>query len=137
MSIDGGKGLPDYVRQAGAAALGGRQRRRSERLDGESRQLHAAQGVAFEQRWLGVLDLLSEEPMSVRDLAARLGISHPSVSETRRSLESKGLLAHQADPADGRRRVLALTDEGKALVARLRPLWEALDEAAVAHAAVA
>lgn len=68
--------------------------------------------------------------MTVGMLASALGISHPSVSETRRSLEAAGLIQASADSSDGRRRVLALTAHGRALVDRLSALWQAFDAAA-------
>lgn len=122
---------PDYVQDAGAAAIGARLRRMSERIDADARRLYAEAGSPFEQRWLGVLDLLSQQPMSVGELSVRLGISHPSVSETRNSLEKAGLIHAQPDPEDGRRRLLNLTQAGVNLVQRLRPLWRALDQAAI------
>jgi DNA-binding MarR family transcriptional regulator len=124
-------GLPDYVRSAGPAALGARLRRLSAALDADARRIYAEAGVAFEQRWLGLLDLLSSHgPLTVGELAASLGISHPSVSQSRDSLAKAGLIAWEADEEDGRRRRLRLTAEGEALVRRLRPLWAALDRAA-------
>jgi len=132
LSTAAGGAPPDYVREAGAAAIGARLRRLSERLDGEARRLYAEAGFSFEQRWLGILDLLSERgPMSVGDLSVALGISHPSVSQSRQSLAKAGLIQWQADAEDGRRRLLSLSGAGEELVARLRPLWAALDEAAV------
>lgn len=125
--------LPDYVRSAGSAALGARLRRLSAALDADARRIYAEAGIAFEQRWLGLLDLLSSHgPLTVGELAASLGISHPSVSQSRDSLAKAGLIAWEADEEDGRRRRLRLTTEGEALVRRLRPLWDALDRAAVA-----
>ncbi|MGH6911714.1 MAG: MarR family transcriptional regulator, partial [Phenylobacterium sp.] len=41
-----------------------------------------------------------------------------------------GLIDARPDPKDGRRRQLRLTAAGKDLVARLSPLWRALDDAA-------
>src|SRR5688572_29276331 len=96
--------LPDYVRAAGPAALGARLRRLSSALDGDARRIYADFGIAFEQRWLGVLDLLSSQgPLTVGELATSLGISHPSVSQTRDSLAKAGLIAWEED-ADDRRR---------------------------------
>jgi DNA-binding MarR family transcriptional regulator len=124
--------LPDYVESAGAAAIGARLRRLSAALDTDARRLYAAHGIAFEQRWLGTLDLLSSHgPLTVGELASALGISHPSVSQTRDSLAKAGLIGWEPDESDGRRRGLRLTDEGADLVRRLRPLWQALDDAAV------
>ena len=125
--------LPDYVRSAGPAALGARLRRLSAALDTDARRVYAEAGVTFEQRWLGLLDLLSSHgPLTVGELAESLGISHPSVSQSRDSLAKAGLIAWEVDEEDGRRRRLRLTAEGEALVRRLRPLWAALDRAAEA-----
>lgn len=122
----------DYLKQAGPAGIGGRLRRLSERLDGDARRIYAEAGIAFEQRWLGVLDLLSGgAPLTVGEIAASLGISHPSVSQTRQSLARAGMIAWERDSGDARRRRLRLTSKGAALVERLRPIWTVLDEAAI------
>ena len=101
----------DAVRAHGAAALGGRLRRLSDRIDREAKALYEERGVAFEQRWFPVFNCLrSGEPMSVTDLADRLQVSHVSISVIRSALEKEGLVGSRADERDGRRRVLALTD---------------------------
>lgn len=105
-------------------------RRLSERIDRDANQVYAELGVPFEQRWMGVLDLLVRfGPKSVSEIARDLKISHPSVSQTRSSLIASKLLAERADPNDGRRRVLHLTPKGEKLVEKLKPLWDALEQA--------
>jgi DNA-binding MarR family transcriptional regulator len=124
-------GLTDYTRNQGGAAIGARLRRLSERIDREATQLYDQLGLAFEQRWFGVLNLLARfGPLSVGELATPLGISHASVSQTRESLEARGLITWRTNPADQRSRDLQLTAAGKRLVARMTPLWTALSEAA-------
>lgn len=121
--------MPDHHDGLGGAVIGAMLRRLSERIDRDANQVYARLGVTFEQRWMGVLDLLARQgPMSVKDLARDLRISHPSVSQTRSSLLVAGLVAERADPADGRRRALYLTPEGQALVETLQPVWAALDQ---------
>ena len=121
----------DYSRGKGGEALGARLRRLSERIDYDGSRIYAARGVAFEQRWYGVMNQLTlNGPMSVGELAAALRITHVSVSQTSRSLEKAGLAVSAADPADARRRRLRLTGEGEALAARLAPLWRAFSRAA-------
>lgn len=123
--------MKDYIADVGGAALGARIRRLSAAIDADTARVYTARGIRFEQRWFGVINQLAlAGPLSVRELADLLGITHASVSETRQSLEAAGLIASQADPSDGRRRVLTLSPSGKALVARLQPLWDAFDEAA-------
>ncbi|TDW61456.1 MarR family protein [Novosphingobium sp. PhB55] len=121
----------DYSRAAGAAALGARLRRLSERLDRETAEIYVAQGIRFEQRWFGVLNqIVLNGPMTVGDIAEALCITHVSVSQARRALESAGLIQMAGDKADARRRLISLSAQGDALVAALAPLWAALSESA-------
>ena len=121
----------DYLKSKGGAALGARLRRLSEAVDGDAARIYAELGVTFEQRWFGVLNqLLLGGPATVGAIAAALRITHASVSQTRQSLEAAGLLTSEPDLADGRRRRLVLTDEGRNLADQLAPLWKAFEAAA-------
>ena len=110
------------------SALGALLRRLSAAIDADAGRVYEAQRIRFEQRWFGVINQLAVNgPMSVGMLAQALGVSHPSVSETRQSLEKAGLIEAVIDPQDARRRILALSPAGHALVERLRPLWKRFD----------
>ena len=69
------------------------------------------------------------------ELATRLGVSAPSVSESLRTLEAKGWVRRRPDPDDGRAWRMSLTASGKRLAGRLQdpaaglgPLLRALPE---------
>jgi DNA-binding MarR family transcriptional regulator len=114
----------------GASALGARLRRLSERIDREAAALYVEYGVEFEQRWFGVLNqLVLGGPASVGALAEALGVTHAAVSQTRQALEEVGLVRSEADASDTRRRNLAVTQKGRALMTKLRPVFDALAEA--------
>ena len=120
----------DYLKSKGGAALGARLRRLSETIDADTARIYAGLGVAFEQRWFGVLNqLVQGGPATVGAIAAALRITHASVSQTRRSLETAGLVASEPDLADGRRRRLVLTLQGQELAVRLQPLWRTFEAA--------
>lgn len=122
----------DFSRRSGAAAIGARLRRLSERIDRDAARLYRESGEVFEQRWYGVVRLLhSRDNQSVGALAAALGVSHASVSQIRDGLARAGLITWDADPKNARLRRLRLTPEGHALATRLTPLWSALNAAAV------
>jgi DNA-binding MarR family transcriptional regulator len=123
--------MADYVTERRGAALGARLRRLCAIIDADAARVYADSGIRFEQRWFGVVNQLSlNGAMGVGALADALGISHPSVSEVRKSLEKAGLVRSATDQADSRRRVLTLTAAGDALVARLRPMWQVFDDVA-------
>jgi DNA-binding MarR family transcriptional regulator len=121
----------DYSREAGGEALAARLRRLSERMDRDGTRLYAAQDVHFEQRWYGLLNqLVLNGPMSIGEIATALRITHVSVSQASRSLETAGIVTSAAAPADARRRELSLTPKGDELVAQLSPLWRAFNSVA-------
>jgi DNA-binding MarR family transcriptional regulator len=120
--------MVDYTRKYGPAAIGARLRRLSESIDEDAGRIYADLGIEFQQRWVGILEQLhGRGASSVSELAVSLGIRHSSVSQTRRSLEEAGLVESDADPQDGRSRVLRLSVSGKQLVRRLGPLWRILN----------
>jgi MarR family transcriptional regulator, organic hydroperoxide resistance regulator len=122
----------DYSKSVGGAALGARLRRLSEAIDRDATRAYATLGVKFEQRWFGVLNQLAlNGPMSVSEIASALRISRASVSQSRQSLEDEGLIEAEAHPLDARQRHLMLTSAGSKLIRRLKPLWDAMSEAAL------
>lgn len=123
----------DFSKGSGAAAIGARLRRLSERIDRDAARLYQESGEAFEQRWYGVVQLLSrQDALSVGELSAALGVSHASISQIRDGLAKAELIAWEVDAKNARLRRLRLTAKGRDLAARLAPLWAALNAAAVA-----
>jgi DNA-binding MarR family transcriptional regulator len=123
----------DYPALNAGAALGARLRRLSDRIDREAAAIYRAQGVAFEQRWFGVLNqLIRFGPASGAELAVRLGVTPAAVSQVAAALTARGLVTVQTGKKDRRLRLLAATADGEALAATLAPLWNALSAAAAA-----
>jgi DNA-binding MarR family transcriptional regulator len=69
-----------------------------------------------------VLDVLAgtTQPLSVSELAERIGVDQPRASRLVQQGVDHGLLRREADPADARRTLIALTDAGRAIVDRFR-----------------
>ena len=66
--------------------------------------------------------LVAQGPMSVTQLAERLGMDRTTLTRNLRPLERKGLVA--IGSGDNRRtRRIVLTEEGRAAFAKARPLW--------------
>jgi DNA-binding MarR family transcriptional regulator len=60
--------------------------------------------------------LCREGPVRLTTLAAKEGVSQPSMSQLIQRLERQGLVARLADPDDGRAALIGITGEGQALV---------------------
>lgn len=123
--------VEDYSRSKGGMALAARLRRVSERLDRDGTRAYAEHGIAFEQGWYGVLRQIVERgAVTVGDIASAMRVSHVAASKASRSLENAGYVRSLPSAGDKRRRLIELTDDGRDLVVRLTPLWEAFNDTA-------
>ncbi|GAA1057762.1 hypothetical protein GCM10017608_01640 [Agromyces luteolus] len=124
----------DLVARLGHLTLGSRLKRLGERLQSETSRFIRAEGADIPASWFPVLASLDRAPASVGELAEQLGVAQPGVTRTVTSLADLGLVTVAADGDDRRRRTVALTAAGAALVERARrDLWPRID-AAVAEA---
>ena len=82
-------------------------------------QWQAGSGAALNPAQAEILTRIANRPMRPGDLAAHLGVSPASLSDSVSSLISKGLAARQRDAQDGRARLVVATEDGKALAETL------------------
>lgn len=119
-------GLGDY----GSLLMGSRLKRLSEAMYLGVDDIYRANGVELSSRCFPILFLLRDNgPLSITDLAGRLGQSHPALSQMSRKLLSEGVVSERADPKDERRRLLALSKKGRALMDKLPAVWKAVEGA--------
>ncbi|MDN3311387.1 MarR family transcriptional regulator [Microbacterium oryzae] len=81
---------------------------------------------------LRLLELLAaaEGPLSVGAIAERLGVDQPRASRLVQAVVESAHARREADPADARRTLIAVTEEGRALAARSHDARaEAVDQA--------
>ena len=83
-----------------------------------------------------LVSLLVAGPASQRELAASQFLTEQTIGRTIGHLESTGHLTRTTDAADRRRRVVALTERGRALLAELSTDADVLTDTAVAAAGV-
>jgi homoprotocatechuate degradation regulator HpaR len=84
------------------------------------RPMLAGHGLT-EQQWRVLRALAEFEELEVSQLAAKAVILGPSLSRILRSFEGQGLVAKRRDPVDRRRHWLQLTEQGRAMIARVQP----------------
>jgi len=114
----------DFIRELGTLALGSRLRRLSDQMMASGAEIYRTSELDFEPRWFPLFRLLVDrESASVGEAADALGLTHAAVSQTARAMIKRGILESTKDPGDERRRVLTITEEGRALVPDLELIW--------------
>lgn len=115
----------DVINSAGALALGSRLRRLSEQIMADGAEIYSQADIEFEPRWFPVFYYLhTEGPGAITDIARQIGLSHPAVNQIAGSMIQAGVVASYRDARDKRRRLLALTREGKAMTRTLERVWQ-------------
>jgi DNA-binding MarR family transcriptional regulator len=81
-------------------------------------RLHAAGYTDITAAHQAVFENIDRDGSRLTTLATRSGMTHQSMSELVQTLERAGYLERRPDPADGRARIIRLTETGQALVRR-------------------
>jgi DNA-binding MarR family transcriptional regulator len=112
---------PDYISQLGEAFLARRLRRLSDLFVEDIQAFLHASGITCPARSLSTLRLIADAPgLGIVQVARQAQLSHPLVIDLLSQLESLRLVHFVADEKDRRRRLVFLTPDGEAEVARLR-----------------
>ena len=99
------------------------------RLDDEIVQVYVDAGIPdFRSRFTMPLVRLSRlGPLSIKALAAECEVTHSAMSQTVTAMRRAGLVESVADPADGRARLVELTDHAQRIVALGEAEWAATE----------
>ena len=79
-----------------------------------------------------LLELEATGPCTQAQLAAASGYEPPTITLSASQLEAAGLVARRPSPTDGRATIVELTDEGRALLPKLKAAWREVAEQTVA-----
>ena len=83
--------------------------------------------VGVRPRFSMAILFLEQGPLTIRQLAAEVNVTHSAMSQTLSMMRKDGLV-RSAPGADARNRMIELTDAGQALVEPLRREWFATEE---------
>lgn len=73
----------------------------------------AAAGLTMRPAWGYVIRALHDEPLTLGTLATLLDVTKQATQEIVDDMAAAGLLVRRPDPTDGRRKLLALTADGR------------------------
>ncbi|WP_330177402.1 MarR family transcriptional regulator [Streptomyces sp. NBC_01498] len=95
-------------------------------LDAEIEQVYLTRGIeGVRPRFAYPLIRLAHTgPLTIRELAESLGLSHSALSQTLTAMRKEGLVSSEPGP-DARTRRIELTERGRSLVPFLEAEWRA------------
>ncbi len=111
----------------GYLVLGSRLKRLSESFLSEINRAYQNEGIDFDASWFPVFYLLSKhDALSIKELSEQTEVSHPAASQLITNLKNRKLVTSATCTDDGRRQLVQLTDSGRALLAQILPVWDAI-----------
>lgn len=122
----------NVIDESGILAISTRLQRLAEQLRKDGVLIYKANNIEFEPKWFPVIYTLHFKPvLSVVEIAAEIGYTHPSTISLLKELEKEKLIRSKKDKADERKRLIMLTTRGQELIERMKPVWEIIRAAAV------
>jgi DNA-binding MarR family transcriptional regulator len=123
--------VEDVVRALGLLTLGSRLKRLGERLQADTQQVIDEGGLPVQASQFPVLAAIDRlGPLTVGELAQALGVTQPGATRTVAQLAAAGLIRVEQPPEDQRRRLAALTPEGRRLLERGKSeVWPRVERA--------
>ena len=123
----------NVIDEIGVLAVSTRMQRLADQIRKDGLLIYKASNIDFEPKWFPVIySLYRKSVMSVVELAAEIGYSHPSTISLLKELEKKKLIRSKKDKTDERKRLLLLTEKGEELIRQMQPVWKVMTEALVA-----
>lgn len=82
--------------------------------------------------WFFLRALWEEDGLPQRELSRRIGMTEPTTASAIDTMEKRGFVVRRVDHADRRRRLVCLTESGRALKQALLPLAYEVNRTAIA-----
>lgn len=117
----------NVIDESGILAIATRLQRLSDQIRKDGFQIYKANGIDFEPKWFPVIYTLHHKSiLSVVEIANEIGYTHPSTISLLKELEKEKLIRSKKDKIDERKRLLQLTEKGKQLIEKMKPVWDIL-----------
>lgn len=108
-------------------AIGTRLRHVLELLDGDVAKVYLDLGLPeYRPRFSPIVrTLVADGPLSIRELAKAVGVTHSAASQTVAQLAKAGFVSLEPGPTDARQRIVHLTDKTRKLLPTIEAEWHA------------
>lgn len=116
----------DFLNDLGLISFVTRLKRISDSMLHDGRRLYRELGMDIEPNWYAVFKLLERHgPLTVTEIAERIGFAHPSVVSLVNKMTRAGYLSSKRCGEDSRRRLLALTPKARERMPEFEKVWRA------------
>lgn len=108
-------------------AIGTRLRHVLELLDGDVAKVYLELGLPeYRPRFSPIVrTLVADGPLSIRELAKAVGVTHSAASQTVAQLAKAGFVSLEPGRTDARQRIVHLTDKTRELLPTIEAEWQA------------
>lgn len=113
------------------AGLGTQLRHLVELLDGAVEASYVEAGLNYRPRYTPIMRaLVTHEPLTIGEIAMRVGITQPAATQTVALMVKEGLLETEAGARDARQKLVRLSAAGREMLPALKVCWAATTAAA-------
>ncbi|MDH3492083.1 MAG: bifunctional helix-turn-helix transcriptional regulator/GNAT family N-acetyltransferase [Acidobacteriota bacterium] len=116
----------DFLADLGFLSFVTRLKRLSDNMLHDGRRLYRDLGMDIEPNWYAVFKLLEQYgPLTVGDIARRIGFSHPSVVSIVNKMHKAGYLEADKSGKDNRKRIMKLSRRAVDMMPEFEKVWAA------------
>ena len=126
----------DFLNELAELALGSRLKRMSERMLASASNVYQEFGMSINPKWFTLMALLdvkdsNKQILTIVEASNLLGLTQPALSQFCKELQNNNLIRIVKDKSDSRKRILSLTAKGREQLKQMKPIWDAVQQAAV------
>ena len=122
----------NFYQSLGYLVFGSRLKRLGEGFINDVNRIYKMHNIGFDASWFPVFYILSRKnEISIREVSDELGVSHSAASQLLSSLQQKGFIKTSVSKKDARKKVVLFTAKGEKLLAKIKPVWSALENAMI------
>ncbi len=119
----------DALKGFGELGLGSRLKRLSEHMMKDIQYVYTYYNIDFDPYLFPVIKIIDNyKTVTNKQIKESLKLSQPAISQAITKLTKKGMISIDNDAIDGRKKIIALSKKGEAIVDQMRPLWRAMEQ---------
>ena len=119
----------DALRGLGELGLGSRLKRVSEYMMKETQVVYNHYNIDFDPYLFPIFKIITNKNgVTNSEIQNSLKFTQPAITQSVNKLDSKKLIIYTTDELDKRKKIIFLSDKGKRLLEKLKPIWKNIDK---------